>query len=133
MPLTYFLAQIIGLYVLIVGLTMLLWKARWWRVINDLCRPEGQTLGYVIGLLALPVGLLLVLSHNYWNSGTLALVVTILGWVMLIKSIFVFVISPEQMGRMVKMIRMEQWWYVYVVMVLVIGAYLTYSGFTVGA
>jgi ABC-type amino acid transport system permease subunit len=119
-----------GLYVLIAGLTMLFWKARWWSVINDLCRPEGQTLGYVIGLIALPVGLLLVLSHNYWNSGLLPLVVTIFGWIILLKSIFVFVVSPAQMGRMVKMIRMESWWYIYVVVVLVIGAYLAYSGFT---
>ena len=118
-----------GLYVVIIGLSMLFCKERWWSVINDLCKPAGQTLGYVIGMLALPVGLLLVLSHNYWNSGPLALVVTIFGWIILVKSIFVFVVSPEQMGRLVKMIKMESWWYVYVVIVLVIGAYLTYSGF----
>src|ERR1700690_2426356 len=129
MPLTFFLAQVMGLYVVIIGLSMLFCKERWWSVINDLCKPAGQTLGYVIGMLALPVGLLLVLSHNYWNSGPLALVVTIFGWIILVKSIFVFVVSPEQMGRLVKMIKMESWWYVYVVIVLVIGAYLTYSGF----
>ena len=108
---------------------MLFWKERWWRVINDLCRPEGQTLGYVLGLVALPFGILLVLSHNYWNEGTLALVVTIFGWIILVKSIFVFVVSPVQMGRLVKMIKMESWWYVYVVIVLIIGAYLAYAGF----
>jgi len=118
-----------GLYVLIAGLSMLFWKERWWRVINDLCRPEGQTLGYVLGLVALPFGILLVLSHNYWNEGTLALVVTIFGWIILVKSIFVFVVSPVQMGRLVKMIKMESWWYVYVVIVLIIGAYLAYAGF----
>lgn len=122
-----------GLYVLLVGLTMLFWKGRWWHVIDELCRPEGQTLGYVIGMLALPVGLLLVLLHNYWNMGLLALAVTIFGWIILLKSVFVFVVSPEQMGRLVKTIKMESWWYVYVVVVLIIGAYLTYAGFMAGA
>ncbi len=129
MPLTYFLAQIMGLYVLLVGLSMLFGKQRWWHVINELCEPRSHTLGYVIGMLALPVGLLLVLLHNYWNSGLLALVVTIFGWIILLKSIFVFVASPKQMGSMVKTIKMEQWWYVYVCVVLIIGAYLASAGF----
>lgn len=129
MPLTYLLAQIMGLYVLLVGCSMLFWKERWWHVIDELCRPEGQTLGYVLGMVALPVGLLLVLLHNYWNAGLLALVVTIFGWIILFKSILVFAVSPEQMGRLVKTVKMEQWWYVYVVIVFIIGAYLTYSGF----
>ena len=122
-----------GLYLLLVGLSMLFWKGRWWRVINELCQPEAQTLGYVLGMVALPVGLLLVLSHNYWDSGLLALVVTVFGWIILFKSVFVFAVSPEQMGRLVKMIKMESWWYVYVVVVLVIGVYLTYAGFMAGA
>ncbi len=118
-----------GLYVLLVGISMLFWKERWWHVIRELCRREGQTLASVLGMVAMPVGLLLVISHNYWNVGLLALVVTIFGWVILLKSTFVLVVSPEQMGKLVKTIRMEDWWYMYVVVVLIIGVYLTYSGF----
>ena len=129
MPVTYFLAEIIGLYLLIVGVTMLLYKQRWWRVINELCEPKGETLAYALGLVALAVGLLLVLLNNVWDMGLLPLVVTIVSWIILLKSVAVFVVSPGQLGRLVKSVRLESWWYVYVVIVLVIGAYLTYAGF----
>ena len=88
---------------------------------------------FLLGMLALPIGLLLVLLHNYWNAGVLALLVTIFGWIILLKSILVFVVSPEQMGRLVRAVKMESWWYVYVVIVLLIGAYLTYAGFMTAA
>ncbi len=131
MALTYFLAQVIGLYLLIVGLTMLFWKKRWMNVLHEFCQSQGETLRYMLGIVALPFGLLLVLVHNYWNMGVLALVVTLFGWIILLKSILVlFVFSPEQMGRLVKVFWIEQWWYVYVVIMLIIGAYLTHAGFT---
>lgn len=126
---TIFLAQIIGLYVLIVGLTMLFLKKRWWHVIDELCKPQGQTLNYVLGLIALPIGLLLVMLNNVWDAGLLALVVTLFGWVVLLKSILMFVSSPAQLGRLIKTFKMEDWWYLYVVIVLIIGAYLAYAGF----
>ena len=114
---------------LIVGLTMLFLKKRWWHVIDELCKPQGQTLNYVLGLIALPIGLLLVMLNNVWDAGLLALVVTLFGWVVLLKSILMFVSSPAQLGRLIKTFKMEDWWYLYVVIVLIIGAYLAYAGF----
>lgn len=129
---TIFLAQIIGLYVLIVGLTMLFFKKRWLQFIDDTTKPHSQTLNYVLAIVALPIGLLLVLLNNIWDAGLLPLVVTLFGWLILLKSIMVFVFSPEQLGGLVKTIKMKNWWYVYVVIVLIIGAYLTYAGFSLG-
>lgn len=128
MALTYFLAQVIGLYVLIIGITMLLWKERWQMVINHLCSAEGQVLDYVIGMIALPVGLLLVLSYNYWDAGLLPLVITIVGWIILLKSVLVFVASSQQLGKIVRNVMIKRWWFGYVIVVLVVGAYLAYSG-----
>ena len=127
---TIFLAQIIGLYVLIVGLSMLFFKKRWLQFIDDTTKPQSQTLNYVLAIVAVPVGLLLVLLNNIWDAGLLPLVVTLFAWLILLKSIMVFVLAPEQLGGLVKTIKMKNWWYVYVVIVLIIGVYLTYAGFT---
>lgn len=130
MPLTYFLAQVIGLYVLIVALTMLFWKKRWMRVIDELCRPESQVLLYLIGMIALPIGLLLVIVHTYWTMGLLAFGVTLTGWLIVLKSILLLVLPPEQMGRLVKVLRLKSGWYIYVVIILILAAYMAHGGFT---
>jgi hypothetical protein len=127
MPLTYFLAQLIGLYCLLIGCALLFRKKMMVEVINDMYR--NPSVLFVVGLIATFLGLLVVLNHNYWNSGFLALVVTLVGWAALLKGgVILFV--PEMTVSWVRMARLEKFAYVYAVIVLIVGLYLVHGGFT---
>lgn len=127
MELTYFLAQFIGLYLLLVGLLMVLRKKLFLQIIHEFY--ESSVPLFLAGWIAMFLGLFLVLNYNYWSSGILELVITILGWVALVKGI-ALVFIPKTTARWVRSVNLEKLFYLYAIIVLVIGAYLAHAGFT---
>jgi len=127
MGLTYFLAQLIGLYLLFVGLLMLLRKKMFLEVINEFY--SGSTSLFLAGWIAMLLGLLLVLNHNYWNAGILALVITITGWAALLKGAALLFI-PKTIVRWARSVNLEKFFYLYAIIILVVSAYLIHAGFT---
>ncbi len=71
-----------GALLLILGLSHVVCPKAWSGLFSDLfVRPYS---GLWIGMLTLPVGLLLVVTHNIWVAD-LGLIVTLLGWAWTIK------------------------------------------------
>jgi hypothetical protein len=72
----------------------------------------------------------MVLAHNIWSGGALVIVVTLVGWMALIKSLF-FLFLPHEMeaGLFLGQLHYRQLFYVYAAISLVLGIYLTYGGF----
>jgi hypothetical protein len=126
MPLTYFLAELIGLYCIIMGAVMLFRKQVFEAVIDGYYR-NRETI-FIPGLLATFLGLMLVLSHNYWGDGLLALVVTLVGWVALIKGLWLL-FFPGSATRAIDILKVKEWAWLYGIVMIVIGAYLAYAGF----
>jgi len=86
---------------------------------------------FVLGVITLVAGLAMVLSHNIWSGGALAVVVTLVGWSTLIKGLFFLFLPPHLgMGFFLKELHFEQLFYLYMAIPLVLGIYLTYGGFT---
>jgi hypothetical protein len=57
-------------------------------------------------------------------------IVTLVGWVTLIKSLFFLFLSPEvEAGFFLRQLHYQELFYVYGAISLVLGIYLTYSGF----
>jgi hypothetical protein len=127
MELTYFLAQLLGLYLLVVGLLMIFQKKMVLEVINE-CY-ANSALMFLAGWVAIFLGLLMVLIHNYWNVGVLALVVTLSGWAALLKGAALLFI-PKTTVRWVRAANLEKMFYGYAIIVLIVGLYLTHAGFT---
>ena len=50
-------------------------------------------------MLTLVAGLAIVLAHNVWRGGAMAVVVTVLGWLLLLKGAALVVIPPACVGR----------------------------------
>jgi hypothetical protein len=50
---------------------------------------------FVLGAIMLVAGLAMVLAHNIWSGGALAVIVTLVGWMTLIKSLFFLFLPPE--------------------------------------
>jgi hypothetical protein len=127
-PLTIFLARLIGLFLLLVGASMVAHKPEMVATIAALAGNHGLLL--VFGIIALLVGLAIVLGHNVWSGGVLPVVVTVFGWIMLLRGVLLLFLSPAATARLFEALRFAEWFYLYAAIPLILGAYLTYAGFT---
>jgi vacuolar-type H+-ATPase subunit I/STV1 len=85
---------------------------------------------FALGAIMLVAGLAMVLANNIWSGGALAVIVTFVGWMTLIKSLFFLFLPPElEAGLFLKQLHYHEFFYVYGAISLVLGVYLTYGGF----
>ena len=84
----------------------------------------------ILGVITLTAGLAMVLAHNIWSGGTLVVVVTLVGWMALVKSLFFLFLPPEMEARLfLQQLHYQQLFYLYGAISLALGVYLTYGGF----
>jgi hypothetical protein len=126
-PLTIFLSRLIGLFAVLVSLALLMAKKSGVEAVDALI--HDRPLMLTIGIIAVIAGLAMVLSHNVWSGGALPVVVTLLGWIILIRGVLILFLSPDAMVSLVEMFRFEEFFYLYVAIPLFLGLYLTYAGF----
>ncbi len=86
---TIVLAHILGISFVILGLAMLLNKGNMSAVMDTLV--SNKAILCLTGFVTLMLGAILVVLNNTWTSG-LPLLVTILGWMMLIKGAFLLLL-----------------------------------------
>lgn len=127
MPLTYLIAQLIGIFCLVVGAAILVQKKDFVAIVDELVK--SPALLYILGFISLLLGLLVVLTHDVWNAGFLPLIVTLLGWIMVLRGVSALFISHGTLMRWIRLARIEQLAWLYAAILLVFGAYLTYAGF----
>jgi hypothetical protein len=124
---TIFLSRLIGLYSLITSLSMLLHKAAMVETVAELAHAPPLLL--IGGMITLLSGLAIVIGHNVWGRGLLPLVITVLGWVLLLRGIILVFISPGGAAALYEVLHFEQLYYLYVAVPLALGLYLTGAGF----
>jgi hypothetical protein len=127
-PLTVFLAKLIGLYCVLFGLAMALQKQVMVDIVAALLR-NGPLL-LILEAIAVTAGLAIVIGHNVWSGGALPVVVTLLGWIILIRGVVLLFLSPAAKLRFFEMFRYADLLYLYAGITLVLGLYLTIAGFT---
>jgi hypothetical protein len=127
-PLTVFLSKLFGLYYLFAALAMILHKQRFVETVTALLRDASVM--FLAGVLTLLGGLALVLAHNVWSRGALAVVVTLIGWITLVKGLLFLFLTPETEAEVFLTNLHYQLFYVYGAISLVLGAYLAYGAFT---
>lgn len=84
MELSLFLAKSLGLYFLIVSLSLFINKDRFSAIIAGIV--DNAALRLLMGIMTLIVGILLVVSHNVWEANWIGLI-TLIGWITFIKGI----------------------------------------------
>jgi hypothetical protein len=125
---TIFLAKLIGLYCIVIAIAMSLDKP---ATVNAVVALVGSPpLVFLVGLIVVAAGLAMVLSHNVWRGSALAVAVTIIGWLTLVKgALFLFTPAPIAGGFIVWGAAYERWFYLDVALAFALGIYLTYAGF----
>ena len=127
-PRTLFLSRLIGLYCIFIALSMMARRQATVETVTALLQSPSMIL--IVGIITLAAGLAMVLAHNIWSGGALAVVVTLVGWITLIKSLFFLFLPPEmEAGLFLGRFHYRQLFDLYTAISLVLGVYLTYGGF----
>jgi len=128
MDTTIFLAKLIEVFCLVMGASMLRRNT-----IMEVFRELSQTraFSYVMGVIMLILGLLITLSRSNWENA-LAIVITLLGWGVLLEAM-VFLFLPKELlaKKYINLLENKTLYYLIAFGYLVLGAYLFYNGFVV--
>lgn len=126
-PLTILLARLIGLFTLIFSVSMAAHRETSIAVVSALVYNRPMML--MFGMIALAAGLAMVLSHNRWSGGALTIVVTLVGWIFLVRGLLLLFMPPQVLEDMFEGLRFEDFYYYYAVIPFLLGLYLTTAGF----
>jgi len=124
---TTFLSRLLGLYSILVSLSMITHKQATIETVTALV--HNPPVLFVSGIMALAAGLAIMLGHNVWSGGAQPVIVTLIGWTTLIKGLLLLFLTPEAAaGFFLGQLQYEQRFYWYAGVSFLLGVYLTYSG-----
>ena len=122
---TLFLSRLIGLYCVLVALSMMTRRQATLESVTTLL--HSPSMMFVLGAITLAAGLAMVLAHNIWSGGALTVIVTLVGWITLIKSLLFLFLPPEmEAGFFLGKLHYQQLFYLYCAFSLLLGIYLTW-------
>jgi len=126
---TIFLSKLFGLYYICAALAMILHKQSFVETVTALVHNSSiMLLGSMVAVLA---GLALILAHNIWSCGALAVVVSLIGWITLAKGLLALFLTPQMQAEFfLAKLHYAELFYVYAGISLVLGVYLAYGGFS---
>ena len=129
MDTSLFLAKVIGLCALIIGIALFLSKARFHAVFKDLA--DHPALILLIGVINLILGVLIVVSHNIWEASWIVLI-TLTGWFTFFRGV-VALVFPNFVQRKLSCIT-DSLTPIYIAgsINLILGFVLCYFGFMLG-
>jgi hypothetical protein len=84
MPTSVFLAKLLGPFFAVVGISVLVNAAAFRGIVKEFLNSPG--LIFLTGLVTLPAGLAIVLTHNVWVANWPVLI-TIVGWLGVISGV----------------------------------------------
>jgi uncharacterized protein YjeT (DUF2065 family) len=88
-PLTLYLAEAMGLYLILIGLSGLSAPLRWTALMDELSR--SPALQMILGVMVFAIGVTLVIVHSHLTD-TLAIIVTVIGWAALLEGALLIVV-----------------------------------------
>ena len=125
---TIYLSRLIGLYCILVVPSMIIRKQATVFAVEALLRNPSMIL--VLSIITVAAGLAIVLAHNIWSGGALPVVVTLVGWLALIKGLILLYLPADAIAEtLMCWLRHPLLFYVSMAPSLLIGIYLTYEGF----
>src|SRR5271157_4244501 len=123
---TVFLARLFGLYCLIMAAALLSQPEAFVTIVHALMADAPLVL--IAGVFTLFGGLAIVLLHNYWSGGALTIIITLLGWLTLIKAVVLVVLPSTKLIAMYGGISSTHI-LISGSLTLLLGIYLTVAGF----
>lgn len=126
METTILLSKVLGLFIMITGFIVLIRKEFFIPLISVFIK--NHFLRVIVSVIELIAGLFLVMSHN--NFTTLpAMIISTLGWLAIVESIFYLMAPDKMLQNLLSNFKNLTLNTVCGVLSIVIGFYLTGSGF----
>jgi uncharacterized membrane protein len=126
MELSIFLSQVIGVYLILIGLISITRRKMMMAAVADIAK--NRSLIYVIAVLELLAGIALVISHNIW-AWEAAVIITIVGWLMLIEAVCYLILPNRVVQGIFKRFNKNGWYLTCGLLAVVLGLYLAGVGF----
>lgn len=127
MDTTIFLAQLIGPAVLAVGLGIFFSRSYYNKVYRGL---QNETLAVLMGgLTVLIAGIVIVLTHNVWDS-LLAGIISLIGWLSILKGLML-IILPRWVDKIGDSVADSKWFPTAAVIYTLVGAYISYAAYLI--
>lgn len=124
-----FIARIFALCYLIMGTAFLLNRKAFQRVMEDFSK--NAALVFFSGLFALVIGVVMILSHNIWVANW-TVIITIIGWLALIKGIWI-IVFPNSVSKFMQFYQKNETpLIVHSIVALIFGMVLAFFGFFAG-
>jgi len=90
---------------------------------------DNRAVLFVLGLISMFVGLLIVLTHNVWSGSALDVLVTLIGWLFILRGALIFFLPHGMIRKLFNAIKFAQTYYVIAIIALIVGIYLAWNGF----
>ncbi len=126
MDLTMFLAQILGIYMLVAGVSGLLYPSRAQKAMAEVTK--SYAIPYFDGAIALIFGLLIVLTHNVW-VGAAATIITLIGWIAIVEGVFMLLLPHDMIAKTMERFSGKNMAAGWSMLAIILGGYLAYVGF----
>ena len=125
--LTIFLGRFLGLFCLLMTIVLLARPRMSLDAINSMMESPGLLL--VTGIMTLAGGTAMVIGHNVWSGGVLPVVVTLLGWLTLIKGLALMATPPHALAAFYRAMYLPAWFRLYMAVLVALSAWLTAASF----
>jgi hypothetical protein len=125
---TVYLSRLLGGVLLIAAGLMLIDKNAVIAAVVALGNDRIATL--VLGIVRVVAGAGIVLIHNLWTKGFWPLVVTLCGWLLLLRGVTILFLPSEVFASLVASGHVDEFYYAYAAVPLILGAYLSLRGFS---
>lgn len=126
MDVSIFLARILSLLYLSIGLGILFNPSHYRQMIGEM--QKSAAVVYIAAIITLVFGFLIVTYHNVWDLSW-AVLITIIGWLALIKGVLLFII-PSAMLRLSQLLaNKKNFFLIEGIIVIILGLVLGYFGF----
>ena len=126
-PTTLFLAKYIGVFAILMAGWMMLSREDTIDRVHDIV--QDRAMGLTWGVFTAAAGLAVVIGHNVWRGGVLPVVVTLVGWLILLKGLALLVMTPAAWTQALAALHFEADYYAYLAVPLALGVYLAAAGF----
>lgn len=127
MNISIFLAKALGLYLMLISIAYIFNKKRFKPLLmNMMNNPEVML---VTSFIPLIIGILIVVSHNIWVKDW-RVIITIIGWMALIKGINIILFPEFLINMSRKWIQNDTAYYITFFFTFLMGAILLYFGYT---
>lgn len=120
-----FLAQIMGLYMIIISIIMVCRRNLYQSLIRSMQEPNISL--FIWGVVGLIVGILLIDIHNIWLWKP-RLLITLMSWYVLVKSVL-WLSIPEKMIALTKKYSSPSLFYTRYIITAILGILLVAHGF----